>query len=153
MGYIWVLPEESDTLVESGVPIVQINDGPNFIHSFSTAEDGNINVEARYPVCKYAEAPCRRCGIYKKRPMVCRLWPIGLETHDGKVVLGLHLDCLFVRYLQEHGLVPGFKRRALNLMTRLSPDLKEAIASTYFAVDAIAKFPNGENRYLILQEF
>ena len=153
MGYTWVLPEEADRLIESNIPIVQINDGANFIHSFMIAEDGSINVEARYPVCRYAQDPCRKCGIYKQRPMVCRLWPIGLETHEGKVVLALHLDCLFVRYLQEHDLIPRFKRSVLNLMTRLSPELKEEIVSTYFAVDAITKFPDGENRYIILQEF
>jgi MoaA/NifB/PqqE/SkfB family radical SAM enzyme/Fe-S-cluster containining protein len=153
MGYIWALTKEADKMVEEGIVMVEINDNANFIHSFAKNPDGSLNVEARYPVCRYLKGPCRRCGIHSHRPMVCRLWPIGFETHERKVVLALHLDCLYVQYLQEHKLVSRFKRHALGLMARLTPRLKGEILSTYHAVDEIATFPYGENRYFVLQEF
>ena len=150
MGYTWLLPEEAQNLVDNDIPIVEINDGVYFIHSFLPKEDGTMDVEAPYPVCRLVQNPNRRCSIYDQRPMVCRLWPVGFETQNGEVVIALHLDCLFVKYLQTHDEVARLSARCLDLMARLSPELKETIISTYRSVDAIAKFPDGENRYLSL---
>lgn len=153
MGYIWVLPQEVENLINSNVPIVQINNNIHFLHSFETKEDDSLEVETKYPVCKFVEESCRRCTIYQNRPMVCRLWPLGLETCNNKPVLALHLDCLFVRYLQENNLVLEFKNKTHNLISRLSPELKKEIVSTYCAVDSITKYPDGENRYITIEEF
>ena len=85
--------------------------------------------------------------------MVCRLFPIGLETQaDGTVVWALHLDCLHVRRLEEHGLLPSLERRALNILNRIGPKVMEEIVETYRAVDAISSFPDGENNYKPLQK-
>ncbi len=153
MGYIWALPEEAERMVEKDILIMEINDNIDFIHSFDELPGGGFNVGKRYPVCRYVKGPCRRCSIHDLRPMVCRLWPMGLETHKGKVVLALHQDCLFTKYLEDHQLLIRFRRRALDLMSRLSPRLKGEILKTYHRVDEIATFPYGENRYIILQEF
>lgn len=153
MGYVWLLREEANRLYDRGVPLVQVNNGPTFIHSFPVTSEGIPKLSEKYPPCSQLCTDSRRCSIYEDRPLVCRLYPLGLETTtDGKVVWVLHLDCLHIRRLQERGLLPGFKGRARSLIDGISPQLLVEILETYQAVDAISAFPEGENNYTILKE-
>lgn len=154
MGYIWLLKEEADDLYERGVPLVEVNKKSTFIHSFPNTPEGQLNLSVRYPPCSQLCTENRRCGIHENRPLVCRLYPIGLETRqkDGIIVWALHRDCLYVRRLEERGLLSDFERRARKIINNLSPELFEEIVKTYRAVDAIASFPYGENNYTTLQE-
>ncbi|OHA04521.1 MAG: hypothetical protein A3A28_03510 [Candidatus Sungbacteria bacterium RIFCSPLOWO2_01_FULL_47_32] len=153
MGYVWLLKEEGDRLYEIGVPLVQINGGPTFIHSFPQNRDGSLNPSEKYPPCSQLCADSRRCSIYPDRPMVCRLYPLGFETgSDGTIHLALHLDCLHIRRLEERGALYDFERRALGLFNSISPGLLAEIADSYRKVDAISVFPDGENSYRNLKE-
>ncbi len=153
MGYVWLLKAEAERLYERGVPLVQINNGPTFIHSFPATFQGKLDLSVRYPVCSQLCAGSRRCGIYEDRPMTCHLYPLGLETKaDGMIVWALHRDCLYVRRLEERGLLPDFECRARDIINNLSPQLLEEIVETYRAVDAISSFPDGENNISSLQE-
>ena len=153
MGYTWLLDEEVNTLYEVGVPLVQINNGPTFIHSFPTNEEGAPNLTTRYPTCSQLCDSGRGCTIYENRPFVCHMYPIGLETTtDDKVVWVLHLDCLHVRKMQENGTIRLFEHRARNIIGRISPDLMNEILAAYTAVDEISSFPDGENNYRTLME-
>lgn len=153
MGYIWLLKKEAERLYERGVPLVQVNNGPTFIHSFPVTAKGQPDLSVRYPACSQLCTDSRRCSIYEDRPLVCRLYPLGLETKaDGTNVWALHQDCLHVRRMGERGKLPDFERRVRNVINSLSPELLEEIVETYRAVDAISSFPNGENNYSSLQE-
>ncbi len=153
MGYIWLLKREADRLFEKGVPIVQINDGPNFIHSFPVNEQGALILSVRYPPCSQLCTSSKRCNIYKERPLVCRIYPLGLETkEDGTVIWVLHKDCLHVRKLEERGLLLYFEQRLKNIINNISVLLLKEIVEAYCAVDRISIFPNGENSYIFLQE-
>lgn len=153
MGYIWLLQRETDALLERGVKLVQVNDGPTFIHSFPQDSDGNINLTTRYPRCACYCEQTKLCLIHEDRPFVCHLYPLGLETTaDGKVVWALHQDCLHVRRLQQENKLAVFEHHARAILRRLTPELLEEILSTYRGVDEIASFPNGENHYTILME-
>lgn len=152
MGYIWLLKEEASRLFDKGVPLVQINKGPIFIHSFLENQKGDPDLSARYPPCSQLCAESGRCNIYGIRPLVCRLYPIGLETKADMIVWALHNDCLFIRRLESQGLLTEFKSRALETINNLSPKMINKIVETYKAVDAISLFPNGENNYSILKE-
>ncbi len=153
MGYVWLLKKEADRLYERGVPLVQVNNGPTFINSFPAAADGKLDLSVRYPPCSQLCSDSRRCSIYKDRPLVCRLYPLGLETKaDGTIVWALHRDCLHIRRMEERRMLPDFERRARNVISNLSPTLLDEIVETYRAVDAISSFPDGENNYSILQE-
>lgn len=152
-GYVWLLDQEAERLWRIGVPLVQVNGGPTFIHSFPQTADGRLNLSVRYPPCSQLCADSRRCSIRKDRPLACRLYPLGLETKaDGTIVWALHQDCLHVRRLGERGLLPIFERRARNVISNLSPKLLEKIVRTYRAVYAISSFPDGENNCSTLQE-
>ena len=153
MGYTWLLEEEVDRLYERGVPLVRVNNTSTFIHSFSSRADGQPDLSARYPPCSQLCTGDRRCSIHEERPFVCHLYPLGLETTTERVVVwALHKDCLHVQRLEERGLLPRFMNRAKRILNSLSPQLLGEIAETYRAVDAISVFPDGENRYFILQE-
>jgi len=153
MGYVWLLKKEAERLYERGVPLVQVNNGPTFIHSFPATSKGQPDLSVRYPPCSQLCPDSRRCSIYKDRPLVCRLYPLGLETrNDGTIVWALHRDCLHIRRMEERGTLPNFEHRARNVISNLSPKLLEEIVKTYRAVDAISSFPDGENNYSSLQE-
>lgn len=153
MGYIWLLRDESERLYEKGVPIVQVNNGPNFIHSFPVMTDGKPNLSVRYPVCSQLHPNCRRCTIHTDRPMVCRLYPIGLETQpDGVVMWVVHTDCLHIRRLEANGSLSELENRALGILNRIGPELMGEIVKTYLLVDGISSFPDGENKYKPLQK-
>lgn len=153
MGYVWLLKQEAEQLYERGVPLVQVNNGPTFIHSFSSTVQGKLDLSVRYPPCSQLCAGSRRCSIYQDRPLVCHIYPIGLETRsDGMIVWALHRNCLHIRKMEERGSLPNFERRARDIINKLSPQLLEEIVETYRAVNAIASFQYGENNYTTLQE-
>ena len=153
MGYVWLLKKEVERLYERGVPLVQVNNGPTFIHSFSATTQGKPDLSVRYPSCSQLCTDSRRCSIYQDRPLTCRLYPLGLETKaDSMIVWALHRDCLYIRRLEKRGLLLDFEHRARNIINNLSPQLLEEIMETYRAVDAISSFPDGENNYSSLQE-
>ena len=153
MGYVWLLKKEAERLYERGVPLVQVNNGSTFIHSFPATNKGQPDLSVRYPPCSQLCTDSRRCSIYEDRPLVCRLYPLGLETKaDGTIMWALHRDCLHIRRMEERGTLPNFEHRARNVINNLSPELLEEIVETYRAVDAISSFPDGENNYSSLQE-
>ncbi|HBB38119.1 MAG TPA: hypothetical protein DEP63_00170 [Candidatus Magasanikbacteria bacterium] len=152
LGYVWLLKKEADRLYEQGVALVQVNDGPTFIHSFPMTSEGRPDLSTRYPPCSQLCTDSRRCRIYQDRPLACRLYPLGPETKaDGTVVWALHLDCLHVERMEKRGMLPQFERRALSILNSLSPQLLGEIAETYREVDALCAFPDGENKYRSLQ--
>lgn len=152
-GYIWLLEKEAKQLYERGIPLVQVNNGPTFIHSFPVKGNGELDLSARYPACSQLCAESRRCSIHSDRPLVCHLYPLGPETKaDGTVVWALHRDCFHVERMEAHGVLPQFERRARSILNSLSPRLLDEIAKTYYQVDALCSFPDGDNRYSTLQE-
>ncbi len=153
MGYIWLLREDADRLYNLGIPLVQINDGPTFIHSFPTKIDGQPDVSVQRPSCSQLCDGARRCSIHKDRPFVCHLYPVGFETRsDGMVVWVLHQDCLYVRRLEERGLLSDFRQQVRSIINNISPQLLREIAETVYAVEAIYCFPEGGNSYIEIEE-
>lgn len=153
MGYIWLLNEEVSRLYERGVPLVQINNGPTFIHSFPAKEHDEPDLSVRYPSCSQLCTDSRRCKIHNDRPLVCHLYPVGPETKaDGTIVWALHRDCLHVEKMEARGELSQFNHRVCNIFNSLSPRLLGEIAEAYRTVDAISAFPDGANRYFVLQE-
>lgn len=152
VGYVWLLKRESKRLYKKGVPIVQVNDGPSFIHSFLTKPDGTLDIGAPYPSCSQLCTDSRRCKIHADRPLTCRFYPIGLETlTDGTIVWALHHDCLHARRLGERGTLQEFEMKARSIVRRLSEKLRAEIVGTYHEVHSVSAFPTGPNNYSILE--
>ncbi|KKR52903.1 MAG: hypothetical protein UT91_C0037G0007 [Parcubacteria group bacterium GW2011_GWA2_40_23] len=153
VGYVWLLKEEADSLYELGVPIIEINDGPCFIHSFPQALGGGIDFSYRYPPCNQLCQGTRRCSIYENRPLVCRLYPLALEMQpNGMVMWVLHQDCEFVRRQKRLGLLTDFEEVARRVLSRIPQVVLTKLVITYRAVYDISLFPDGPNQTKIIKE-
>ena len=140
-GYMWLLPQEVDPLLETSVSLLEINRRINFINPF--LEDQLINVEQIKPVCPHCHS--RLCTIRQLRPLVCRLYPLNFANENGNLCFVLHLDCQFALQHQDDDL---FKQRAIDLIGAIDASLFDVIVETFLLVDGITKFPDGPNRYL-----
>lgn len=153
VGYVWLLKEEADSLYELGVPIIEINDGPCFIHSFPQALDGGIDFSHRYPPCNQLCQGARRCGIYENRPLVCRLYPLALEMQpNGMVTWAIHQDCEFIRRQEKLGLLADFEEAARRVLSKIPQVASTKMVATYRAVYDISLFPDGPNQTKIIKE-
>jgi len=152
LGYIWLLKSESRRLYQANVPLIKINDGPTFIHSFPTDAAGHPDVSVKYPKCSQVDCSGRVCLIRKKRPLACRLYPVGLETlEDGTVAWVVHLDCLFIKKMDEQGTLNEFEEKFLSILKRISQSLLDEIITTYKEVDEISLFLDGSNNFKVLK--
>lgn len=145
-GYVWLLEDEARLLQSCGTPIITINGHIRFIHSFEE-EDGRIIVDKPKPPCRLRKNGL--CSVYDSRPLVCRMYPVGLVTVEEQVMLVLHRDCKFSRELAGSE-KESFIRRMLDILESASPELLDEIIQTYREVDAISAFPEGPNSYEIL---
>ena len=148
-GYVWLLREEAALLYDMSVPIVEVNDSTFFIHSFEEV-DGSLSIDKLKPPCKLR---CDGlCSIYDSRPLVCRMYPVGLVTVNGEVLLVLHKDCKFSREIS--GEVKAvFITKVIEMLRRASPNLLNKIMSAYREVDAISAFPEGPNTFEVIIPF
>lgn len=153
-GYVWLMPEELTRMQESGVETITVNDAAHYIHSFPEKPDGSIDVSVPSPLCsQLCSLQPRRCRVYQDRPFSCRLYPIGFEERDdGKLVWAIHHDCQIIRSLEQSGMLDEFRRRALQVLDRISPELYARIIETYRRVQDLATFPDGNNNISSLKE-
>lgn len=143
LGYLWLLSEEAENLYEAGVELLEVNEKIAFINPF--VNENQINIEKVKPPCPWRQN--RRCAIRYLRPFFCRMYPMNFATEDDNVYLVLHLDCEYARQ-REHNV--EFHQKAISLFRRLDLRLFSQILNTYHLVEAISKFPAGNNRYLKL---
>ena len=144
LGYVWLLSREADRLIEDGLEVLEVNKNLFFINSFSTIR-GKINVEQFKPKCSFLGGG--RCGIYEKRPLSCRMYPLSFSIHDGKLQLVLHLDCLYSRHRMN---CRAFKANSLAILQEIERGLLKEVADTYRRVSAISKFPRGINHCIAI---
>lgn len=153
VGYIWVLPEEENSLLEIGLPIIQINgdNGPLFLDSYERDSEGCLIVDKPKMQCPYLSVE-RKCSIRDRRPLTCHLYPLGLETEqDGSIVWALHTDCAHVRHVQETIGISTLAAQILEMLGRLAPELERKITDTFAKSDFIAKFEDGFNNYITIK--
>ena len=153
VGYIWVLPDEEEALLNRGIPTVQINgkDGVIFIDSYERDNDGCLIVDKAKMQCPYLSED-KKCTIRDIRPLTCHLYPLGLETNsDGKIVWALHTDCAHIRNLQHTKKIDEVINQIKNLLSQLDITLERKIFDTFAKSDFIAKFENGFNNYITIQ--
>lgn len=148
-GYVWLLKEEAESLYEFGIPIVEINKNTDFIHSFEET-NGALLVNKLKPPCRLRQNGF--CSIYNLRPLLCRMYPLGLVTEGSEILLALHKDCKFSREIDGE-----FKRefieQAIKILKLAPIELLEEIVDAYEKVDEISAFPEGPNTYEVIIPF
>jgi Fe-S-cluster containining protein len=145
-GYVWLLSEEADMLVESGVAVVELNGNTNFIHSFPE-DEGQLRLNVVKPPCVLRDE--KRCSIYKIRPLVCRMYPVGIVTHEGQIVLALHEDCEYVRRMEPEQR-SEFVANIQSIFSEIPAEAIDEIVESYRKVDAISHLPEGPNQYTLI---
>lgn len=140
-GFVWLLPAEADALSQQGIEIIEINDDLSFIHSFEE-EDGEILIGKAKPPCYLRRDSF--CSVYDNRPLTCRMYPVGLASQEGVLMLVLHQDCQFSRNMSgdEKAL---FLRGVLDILRSVPRRTIKEIADTFKRVDEISVFPDGPN--------
>ncbi len=142
-GYIWLLEDEVKTLLNINVPIVEINESVFFIHSFEE-ENGIIKVEKHRPPCRLRKSG--HCSIYENRPLVCRMYPVGLVTNKDDVVIALHRDCEYSRRLNTQSKKQFFDH-FLKILKQMPAHLLNELLNSYRQVDYLSAFPEGPNTF------
>lgn len=146
-GYIWLLPEESYGLDEKHVSTVELNGNCNLINPFEKDDLVPEDFETMKPSCPLRHN--RLCSIYDSRPLVCRMYPVGFTTVDGKVLLVLFKQCKFVYKMTELQ-KDQFIKSVIDILSDCSEKLYDKIVKAYSVMEALAKYPDGPNEYEIL---
>lgn len=149
LGYVWVVEEEEEALLDAGVQLVQINgvNGPTFLDSYARDGQGRLIPNQLGPKCPW-RAPNGRCTVHAARPLACHLYPLGLERDgQGWFEWGLHCDCHYVRSQDEREL-HDLLSRLRALLAKVAPDLMRAVVATFRDADAIAAEGRPPNRYI-----
>jgi len=144
LGYVWLLSQEAERMVDNGLEVLQINENLFFINSFPVI-NRKINVEQFKPQCPFLDDG--RCSIYDNRPLSCRMYPLSFYIENGILQLVLHLDCLYSRHRMNCRI---FKENSLAILQRVEKNLLKEIAETYRQVFAISKFPQGGNHCTVI---
>lgn len=142
-GYVWLLANEVESLLNIDVSIVEINDSTAFIHSFEE-EGGVIRVDKPKPPCQWRDSGL--CSIYENRPLVCRMYPVGFVTDNNEVVVALHRDCEYSRRLEGES-KKQFFNCIIKILRQTSVDLLNEIFDCYLRVDHLSAFPEGLNTF------
>jgi Fe-S-cluster containining protein len=140
VGYVWLLREEVDDLLDAGVEVVVVNHNVYFLNSFSDGS-GGMDVGIMKPPCPY----CRSsgCSIRNLRPLACRMYPLGFSRESGMLKIVLHTDCLFS---ERFGGSEEFRAGVAKLFRRIDPKLLRKIISAYRKVLDVSIFPEGDNK-------
>ena len=149
-GYIWLMNEEVDTLYESGVELLELNNNLHLLYSLKN-EHGEPDLTMRQPPCTH-RCSDGKCKIHSIRPLVCHMYPIGPETVDGSNVWALHSECQFTENMKQNNTLSEYIHRVKKIIDNISVDLTNEILEHYRIMDYLSTFPEGSNSCIIICE-
>jgi Fe-S-cluster containining protein len=133
---IFLLSEEADELVRSGVQVVEINGKLNCIDSFPKNEDGEIVRVRKTPLCGHSSNNI--CSIHEKRPLFCRLYPMGFRYGRKYAHVVLSKNCRYVKKMKKKQLQARIAEMR-QMIDRIDPNLLTHVLSTFHEVAKIQK--------------
>lgn len=148
-GYIWLLPEESDCLFDQNIPILEINDDLECIAPAFSEEDV-LDITDEYPRCPLRSNTTGQCTCHEIRPFVCHLYPISIQTIEGKHFWIVYHDCDFIKSMVENGSFEAYITSAKQIIGSMSAKLKKQIEHTYIKVNETMIDAQGEDFETIL---
>jgi len=144
LGYIWLLPQESEVLCDNGIEVLEINGNISFINSLPET-DGEVDISVIKPSCRWCKD--KKCTIHEVRPITCRMYPLSFTQEDGTIYLVLNLDCEIAQRVKED---KNFINSAIAHFNNIDPDLFGLILDTFSAAESVLRYPDGKNRYMKL---
>lgn len=156
MGFIWLLQQEKEMYDKNDITTININDNVDFLYFLKDYSDVEISeldfTNIRYPKCEHRCEKSGLCQIHKIRPLVCHMYPIGLESIDGNDFWVLHDECEFTQQLIKNNNLNEFIIKLRNIIDSIDEKLYTEIVNKYREVDKISLFLNGINSYIIIKE-
>ena len=151
IGYVWVIPEEEEALLDVGVQTVQLNgSGPIFIDSYHRNRRGHLQVWQPKPRCPH-RAEDGTCRVHAHRPLVCHLYPMGFERlPTGRLAWVLYESCKYVKSLTAEGRQALFVELA-TVVRRLSQELRSKLLAYFKSVEYVA-LSTEQNAYTFIME-
>lgn len=135
-GYIYLLDNEIDEIVENDIPVLCINHNVFLVNNFRK-NDGLFDLTEYSPRCKLR---CNNgmCSIQNIKPFVCLFYPIIIEKYcDGKHYWSLHKQCQYYVDLKERGIKEKIIMEFLSLLDEISCEMYDEIVDAYFKYDRI----------------
>lgn len=133
---VYLLSEEADALVRSGVQVVEFNGKLNCLDSFPKNEDGEIVRLRKPPICVHCTN--NMCSIHEKRPLFCRLYPLGFRYGRKYAYVVLSKSCRYVKKMRKDQLKVRLEEMRQTI-DRIDPSLLTHALSTYYEVSKIQK--------------
>lgn len=156
MGFIWLLNKERENCDKNDITTININDKVDFLYFLKDYQDKDIEeldfTNIKYPKCEHRCDKTGMCQIHKLRPLVCHMYPIGLETYNGIDLWVLHDECEFTQRLIKSDKLGLFINKVNSIIDRMNDDLYQEVVNKYRQVDEISLFLNGINSYIIIKE-
>lgn len=151
-GFINVVPQEIDGLVEKDLEIVAINENVYFLNNFDKDENDIPILDVFAPACRL-RCDDKRCGINGFKPIVCSLYPIIPDiAGDGSLSWALHMDCAYSEMLKQKNQIEEIKERFSHIIGRVSPALYNEIKESFENVNKICSYPKGYNKTIKIKE-
>lgn len=157
MGFIWLLKEEKKLYDQKGITTININENVDFLYFLKEYESIPLDEldfkKIKYPKCEHRCEKTGNCLIHNLRPLVCHMYPLGIETSENGIDMWvLHDECEFTQRLLRENKLGMFLNNFYNIINRISSDLYNEIINEYKKVDNLSLFLNGINSYIILKE-
>lgn len=154
VGYIWTVESEQQPLLQAGVKLVQINGpgGPVFLDTYKRDDEGRVLTGMVKPPCPYRDSETGACTTHDNRPLVCHLYPLGIETVDQNPFWVLYRDCAYIDLVSEADELNQLERDLRALVARIDVGLAGEIRSAYRLADDLSSWPNGRNSVSVLVE-
>lgn len=156
MGFIWLLEQEKKVCDNNNITTININENIDFLYFLKDYENKKISEldfkNIKYPKCEHRCKNTGLCKIHELRPLVCHMYPIGLESLNGVDFWVLHDECEFTQYLLKNNKLDMFILELKNIIDNINDKLYDEIIRKYRDVDQISLFLNGINSYIIVKE-
>jgi Fe-S-cluster containining protein len=154
MGYISIQPSEQTQVLKAGVRLMRVNGpgGPSFIDNYPRDGQGRAVVGVSKPKCPYRDRD-GRCTVHANKPLVCSMYPLGIEMVGEAVYWAIYLDCEYVQLVIAEGRFETMLRSLMDAVhTHLTTEEQAEITQTFRQSYALAAWPDGANRTALIEE-
>lgn len=154
MGYIMISPSESLELLQAGINQVRINgaNGPVFLDNYPRDKSGNVVVGVTKPACPYRDKS-GKCTVHGKKPLICDIYPLGLEMVGTDVYWAIYLDCEYIESITKSNKLNELANSLCSIIDdNLSLEEKIEIIDTYRKSYELASWPDGANNVMLIKE-
>lgn len=136
-GYIYLLKEEVNDLLNDDIDVICLNKSVYLIDSFRRKENGELDLTEFSPKC-ILRCEDGRCKIHNQKPLICLSYPIIIDRYqDGKDYWVFHKLCQYYVDVTKVGKKEEVIHGFMKLIEDISPELKSKIQNAYFDYSSV----------------